>query len=128
MEFCTYLCHVQAARGAGEAGRICAELVFGYQRHPAWDAEGVRSCYQADDLVALESVMPGLASVAREVVETDGSHPSKAGPCVGHEGIEQFVRLRSKLDGCLSGAMLAKDRAAEALTQVMIPETLDYPA
>ena len=128
VEFCTDLCHVQAARGAGEAGRICAELVFGYRRHPAWDGEGRDSCYQAEDLVALESVMPGLASVAREVVEADGSHPSKAGPCAGHEGMEQFVRLRSKLDGCLSGAMLAKDRAAEALTKVMIPEALDYPA
>jgi hypothetical protein len=42
--------------------------------------------------------------------------------------MEQFVRLRSKLDGCLTGAMLAKDRAAEALTKVMIPEALDYPA
>jgi hypothetical protein len=128
VEFCADLCHVQAARAAGDAGRICAELVFGYRGHPAWDGEGVKSCYQSDDLVALESVMPGLASVAREVVEADGSHPSKAGPCVGFDGIEQFVRLRSKLDGCLSGAMLAKDRAAEALTKVMIPEALDYPA
>jgi hypothetical protein len=31
---------VQAARAAGEVGRICAELVFGYNRHPAWDTEG----------------------------------------------------------------------------------------
>ncbi|MDP2998179.1 MAG: acyl-CoA dehydrogenase family protein [Bryobacterales bacterium] len=128
VEFCTDLCHVQAARAAGEAGRICAELVFGYRGHPAWDGEGSNSCYQAQELVALESVMPGLASVAREVVEADGSHPSKAGPCAGHDGMEQFVRLRSKLDGCLTGAMLAKDRAAESLTKVMIPEALDYPA
>jgi hypothetical protein len=42
-------------------------------------------------------------------------------------GLESFVRLRSKLDGCLTGARLAKDRAADALTQVMIPEALDYP-
>ena len=34
---------------------------------------------------------------------------------------------RAKLDGCLIGARLAKDRAAEALTKVMIPEALDYP-
>jgi hypothetical protein len=27
-------------------GRICAELVFGYNRHPAWDGEGW-SCYTA---------------------------------------------------------------------------------
>ena len=43
-------------------------------------------------------------------------------------GLEAFVRLRAKLDGCLTGARLAKDRAAEALTKVMIPEALDYPA
>jgi hypothetical protein len=43
-------------------------------------------------------------------------------------GLEPFVRLRAKLDACLTGARLAKDRAAEALTKVMIPEALDYPA
>jgi hypothetical protein len=32
-----------------------------------------------------------------------------------------------KIDGCVTGAMLAKDRAAEALSKVMIPEALDYP-
>jgi hypothetical protein len=31
------------------------------------------------------------------------------------------------LDGCLSGAQLAKDRLAEAISKVMIPEALDYP-
>ena len=35
--------------------------------------------------------------------------------------------MRSKLDKCLTGSRLAKDRAADALTKVMIPETLDYP-
>ena len=40
--FFTDLCHVQTARAAGEVGRICAELVFGYNRHPAWDSEGCR--------------------------------------------------------------------------------------
>ena len=52
----------------------------------------------------------------------------KAGPCVHFDGMDEFVRLRTKLDGCLTGCRLAKDRAAEALTQVMIPEALDYPA
>ena len=44
------------------------------------------------------------------------------------EGGDQFSRLRVRLDGCLTGSQLAKDRAAEALTKVMIPEALDYPA
>jgi alkylation response protein AidB-like acyl-CoA dehydrogenase len=126
--FYTDLCHVQAARAAGEVGRISAELVHGYQRHPAWGVEGAGSCYQAEDLVALEGVMPGLGAVARDVVDSDGTHPPKAGPCVRTDGLERFLHLRSKLDDCLTGAMLAKDRAAEALTRVMIPEALDYPA
>jgi hypothetical protein len=41
--------------------------------------------------------------------------------------MQDFTRLRAKLDGCLSGALLAKDRAAEALRTVMIPAALDYP-
>jgi alkylation response protein AidB-like acyl-CoA dehydrogenase len=128
--FLTDLCHVQAARAAGEVGRICAELVFGYNRHPAWDEEGCAGCYDADDLVAMESLVPGSSSLARgyaDVIEADGSHPIKAGPCVGFHGLDQFARLRVRVDGCLTGSQLAKDRAAEALTKVMIPEALDYP-
>ena len=41
--------------------------------------------------------------------------------------LESFHRLRLRLDGCLTGAGLAKDRAANSLASVMIPETLDYP-
>jgi hypothetical protein len=32
-----------------------------------------------------------------------------------------------KLDTCLTGARVAKDRAAQSLSKVMIPEALDYP-
>jgi alkylation response protein AidB-like acyl-CoA dehydrogenase len=39
----------------------------------------------------------------------------------------EFQALRAKADASLAGARLAKDRAAKALTQVMIPEALDYP-
>ncbi len=131
LAFLTDLCHVQSARAAGEVGRICAELVYGYNRHPAWDTEGCATCYQADDLEALETMIPGIASLARgyaDVVESDGAHPPKAGPCVRFDGLDQFARLRARMDGCLTGSQLAKDRAAEALTKVMIPEALDYPA
>ncbi len=129
--FLTDLCHVQSARAAGEAGRICAELVFGYNRHPAWDAEACRNCYQAEDLEALESVIPGISSLARgytDVIEADGSHPAKAGPCARFDGLDRFTRLRVRMDGCLTGSQLAKERAADALTKVVIPEALDYPA
>jgi len=131
LAFLTDLCHVQSARSAGEVGRVCAELVFGYNRHPAWDTEGCAACYQAGDLDAMESLIPGMASLARgytDVIEQDGAHPPKAGPCVRFEGLDQFSRLRARMDGCLTGSQLAKDRAAEALTKVMIPEALDYPA
>jgi alkylation response protein AidB-like acyl-CoA dehydrogenase len=95
VQFYYDLCHVQAARAAGEAGRICAELVFGYRRHPEWPE--------------------GCAA------------EKKAGPCAQADGAEEFLHLRNKLDRCLSGSQLAKDRAAESLAKVMIPEALDYP-
>ena len=41
--------------------------------------------------------------------------------------LEPFAQLRRKVDACLAGSRLAKDRAAEALSKVMIPEALDYP-
>ena len=128
--FLTDLCHVQCARAAGETGRICAELVFGYNPHPAWTTESCLACYTADDLDATEGLIPGISSSARaysDVTESGEPHPCKAGPCVCFTGLEAFLRLRVKLDGCLTGSRLAKDRAADALTKVMIPEALDYP-
>jgi alkylation response protein AidB-like acyl-CoA dehydrogenase len=130
LTFMTDLCHVQTARAAGEVGRVCAELVFGYNRHPAWDGAACAACFAADDLDALEGVIPGIASGARaysDVIDAGQEHPAKAGPCVCFDGMEAFTRLRVKLDGCLTGARLAKDRAAESLSKVMIPEALDYP-
>jgi alkylation response protein AidB-like acyl-CoA dehydrogenase len=128
VNFLTDLCHVQTARAGGEAARICAELVFGYNRHPAWDEEGYRGCYQQDELDALEGFVPGIAACATDVIAGDGSHPSKAGPCAKCNGAEQFLTLHSKLATCLTGSRLAKDRAAEAVSKLMIPEVLDYPA
>jgi hypothetical protein len=131
LQFLGDLCHVQAARAAGEVGRICAELVFGYNRHPAWDDEGCASCYRESELDELESLIPGIASVApacTDVIGANGTHQPKAGPCLRFEGLEAFTRLRVRMDGCLTGSRLAKDRAAEQLTKVMIPEALDYPA
>jgi alkylation response protein AidB-like acyl-CoA dehydrogenase len=131
VQFLTDLCHLQAARAAGEVSRICAELVFGYNRHPAWDGEGCSTCYHNDEVQSLEGLIPGISATVStfgDVLDDDGSHPAKAGPCVRFQGYEQFVRIRSRLDACLTGSQLAKDRAADALTRVMIPEALDYPA
>ena len=80
---------------------------------------------------SLEGIIPGIDGSARaysDVSEEGEDHPFKAGPCVKFAGLEDFVRLRAKLDGCLTGCRLAKDRAAEALTKVMTREALDYPA
>jgi alkylation response protein AidB-like acyl-CoA dehydrogenase len=131
VNFFTDLCHVQSARAAGEVGRICAELVYGFNRHPAWDEASCSACYTAEELESLEGIIPGIDGSARacaDVTEAGESHPLKAGPCVKFTGLEPFVRLRAKLDGCLTGARLAKESAAEALSKVMIPEALDYPA
>jgi alkylation response protein AidB-like acyl-CoA dehydrogenase len=129
--FFTDLCHVQTARVAGEIGRICAEIVHGYHRHPAWDQASCQACYGAEELQSLEGVMPGIDASARaysDVAEAGENCPSKAGPCVQFKGLATFIALRAKLDGCLAGCRLAKDRAAEALTHVMTREALDYPA
>lgn len=128
VQFLADLCHVQAAQAAGEVSRICAELVFGYNEHPAWDEQGCRQCFSVDDLDELEETMPGITAMATDVVTANGSHPLKAGPCATCAGAGDFLRLQTKLCSCLSGSRLAKDRAAETVSKVMIPEALDYPA
>jgi len=99
VNFYTDLCHTQVARAAGEVGRICAEIVHGYNRHPMWDD-------------------PECAGEERSC---------KAGPCAKCAGLERFMEIRAKLDTCLTACRLAKDRAADALTSVMTREALDYP-
>lgn len=128
VNFLSDLCHVQSARASGESGRVCAELVFGYNRHPAWDDEGMQSCWHQNELDDLEEFMPGINAYGLDVINNDGSHPLKAGPCVKCAGAGPFLSLRTKLDSCLTGSRLAKDRAAEAISKIMIPEALDYPA
>ncbi len=92
VNFFSDLAAVQAASAAGEAARICAELVYGYNATDSCSADGC--CCQGPAAAALEP----------------------------------FAKLRLKVDACLAGSRLAKDRAADALAQVMIPEALDYPA
>jgi len=127
VNFFSDLCHVQAARAAGEVGRICAELVYGFNRHPDWCRDAMEICFQGEQLDALECIIPGIAGYAKDTVEADGSHSSKAGPCPS-ESLQTFKLLRHRLDICLTGSRLAKDRAAVAVSRVVIPEALDYPA
>ncbi|HEV2487376.1 MAG TPA: acyl-CoA dehydrogenase family protein [Terracidiphilus sp.] len=128
VQFLSDLCHTQAAQAAGEVSRICGELVFGYNRHPAWDEEEHKSCFLASELEAYEETMPGITAMAVDVLAADGSHPLKAGPCASCIGCAEFLRLQSKLTTCLSGCRLAKDRAADTVSKVMIPEALNYPS
>jgi alkylation response protein AidB-like acyl-CoA dehydrogenase len=129
LQFLSDLCHVQSARAAGEVSRICSELVYGYNRHPAWDVEGYKDCFLSDELDAAECLIPGLSGYATDVISSNtGAHPVKAGPCAGCAGSADFLHLQSRLTMCLTGSRLAKDRAAEAVAKVMIPEALDYPA
>jgi len=128
VQFLSDLCHVQAAQAAGEVSRICAELVFGYNQHPSWNEQGRSKCFSSDELDELEETMPGIAAMATDVVGANGSHPLKAGPCAGCTGASDFLHLQNKLCACLSGSRLAKDRAADTVSKVMIPEALDYPA
>ena len=128
VQFLSDLCHTQAAKAAGEVSRISAELVFGYNCHPSWDEQEHRSCFLASELEEYEETMPGISAFALDVLAADGSHPQKAGPCAGCAGNDDFLRLQSRLTACLTGSRLAKDRAAETVSKVMIPEALDYPA
>ena len=128
VQFLSDLCHTQAAAAAGEVSRICAELVFGYNCHPSWDEEEHRSCFLASELDEYEETMPGISAMAFDVLAADGSHPQKAGPCAGCAGNSDFLRMQNRLTACLTGSRLAKDRAAETVSKVMIPEALDYPA
>jgi alkylation response protein AidB-like acyl-CoA dehydrogenase len=127
--FLSDLCHVQAAQGAGEVSRICGELVFGYNPHPLWEDESHKGCFLASELEAYEETMSGITAIAVDVLASDGSHPLKAGPCAGcASNSGEFLRLQNKLTTCLSGSRLAKDRAADTVSKVTIPEALDYPA
>jgi alkylation response protein AidB-like acyl-CoA dehydrogenase len=128
VQFLSDLCHTQAAQAAGEVSRICAELVFGYSPHPAWSDEQHKGCFLASELEEYEETMPGITAMAVDALAADGSHPQKAGPCAGCVGNSEFLRLQNKLTTCLSGARLAKDRAAETVSKVVIPEALDYPS
>ncbi len=128
VQFLSDLCHTQAAQAAGEVSRICSELVFGYSPHPSWKDGAHKGCFLSSELDFYEETMPGITAFAVDVLQTDGSHPQKAGPCPACVGSGEFLRLQNKLATCLSGCRLAKDRAAETVGKVMIPAALDYPA
>lgn len=98
------------------------------------------------DILALESkggadpsLAEGLAGTVAFLLDLAHVHAASAAGEVGRitadlvfgygaQGdLAEFIKLRTQVDASLAGSRLAKDRAAEALAQVMIPEALDYP-
>src|ERR1035438_9990542 len=66
VQFLSDLCRVQAAQSAGEVSRICAELVFGYNSHPAWSEQEHAACFTAAELNLYEETMPGISACATD--------------------------------------------------------------
>ena len=128
MQFLSDLCHTQAAQAAGEVSRICAELVFGYNDHPAWDEERRSTCFSADELEELEETMPGIMAMAVDVLARTEAIRKRRARARAARAQASFCGCRARLTTCLTGSRLAKDRAAETVSKVMIPEALDYPA
>lgn len=107
------LCHIQAARAAGEVARICSELVYGFN----WNR-----CPTPDGGIA-EKCEPELKSKAECAEDGTLGDQSKC----ARPDLVRFCELKATVDMCLAGSRLAKDRAGNALAEVMIPEALDYP-
>ena len=127
VQFLSDLCHTQAAQAAGEVSRICAELVFGYNRHPAWDEEGATAASSPANSKSTKRPCP--ASPPWPSMSWPPTAPIRKGrPLRRLRRHSDFLRLQNKLTTCLSGSRLAKDRAADTVSKVMIPEALDYPA
>ncbi|GAB7079192.1 acyl-CoA dehydrogenase family protein [Megalodesulfovibrio paquesii] len=65
--------------------------------------------------------------VSRIVAELVVGYAQPEGDATALPEWETFCNLRCAVEARLAGCRLAKDRAAQAVTQVMIPEALDYP-
>jgi len=127
--FYSDLCHVQSARALGSR-TICSELVF---RLPGGTPPGTplgKVCFKAAELAALESVIPGISSVATDRRRRTGSHPSKADPVrVSTGAMSSSKRLRAE-NGRLFDGSTTRERPGRPRRspRSMIPEALDYPA
>ena len=66
--------------------------------------------------------------VGRMTAELVYGYNSGSTCCSEPAELASYEELRRKVDRGLAGSRLAKDRAADAASKVMIPEALDYPA
>ncbi|CCH50365.1 acyl-CoA dehydrogenase family protein [Pseudodesulfovibrio piezophilus] len=107
------LCHIQSARAAGEVARICTELVYGFN---------TCLCPKSDGTIA-EKCEPETKSPSECSPDGQLGDQSKC----SRDDLKAFRRLKATVDMCMAGSRSAKDRAGNALGEVMIPEALDYP-
>jgi alkylation response protein AidB-like acyl-CoA dehydrogenase len=90
-------------------------------------AEGLEGTVQfLSDLCHVEAAQ-AAGEVSRICAELVFGYKNSAANSPSVEA-EEFFKLQNSLTICLSGARLAKDRAADNVGTVMIPEALDYPA
>jgi alkylation response protein AidB-like acyl-CoA dehydrogenase len=82
------------------------------------------------DLCAVQAASAAgeSARICAELVYGYNAPPAPGGSADAPGPLEPFEALRAGIDAALAGTRLAKDRAADALARVMIPEALDYPA
>ncbi|THB72063.1 MAG: acyl-CoA dehydrogenase [Desulfovibrio sp.] len=90
-------------------------------------AEGMEGLAQFYADMAHVQAARAAGEVSRICSELVYGYMADCGCKGGCDGLDEFSKLRQAVDSCLAGSRLAKDRAAHALTQVMIPEALDYP-
>jgi len=91
-------------------------------------AEGLDGLLQFyKDLCAVQAAR-AAGEVCRVTAELVYGYNSGETCCGEPAELAAFEELRRKVDRGLAGSRLAKDRAAAALSKVMIPEALDYPA
>ncbi len=98
VQFLSDLCHTQAAQAAGEVSRICAELVFGYNAHPAWDEEEHRSCFLSSELEELEETMPGIMAMAVDVARGRRQPSGEGRPLRGMRRVERVPAPAEQAD------------------------------
>lgn len=96
-------------------------------------AEGlVGSLAFYNDLFAVQAARSAgeAARICTELYYGYRGHDHCLGGCCSTPGAADdgaYQALKLRVERCLAGARLAKDRAAQALTGIMIPEALDYP-
>jgi alkylation response protein AidB-like acyl-CoA dehydrogenase len=102
------------------------ELEAKGREHPALAEgfEGLAAFYRDLGCVLAGRAAGEVGRLCAELVH--GYRPASGGAEAAPE-LAEFEALRLRLDRALAGSRLAKDRAADALTRVMIPEALDYP-